>query len=162
MTTRARLLRVCIGALITLVLGPSLAIAASDSGTLTAGSVSAGNGCMLGSVPVPYNNVGFHSGGPGSYSPTGLTGGKTVVGILDFSASQLPICPRIPYVEVGGFSSNPSIGWLTSVTCNGVTKTGSSATYTYTTSSGVATWTWSASLFGFIAGHVYSCTIVHS
>jgi hypothetical protein len=64
-------------------------------------------------------------------------------------------------LEVSGFSSNPGQSWLSSVTCNGVTNSGSTAGFSY--SSGVATWEW-VRLFGLFSeiGLSVSCTIVHS
>ena len=128
--------------------------AATDVGTLTKGSAY---GC-----PAYF---GYHAVGPvGSYSPTGLTGGKTVFSILDnlfFGAS----CPGgvVALITVTSFSSDPGSAWLTSVTCNGVTKTGASASFSY--SGGAATWMWASSWFGFSSlanGTNVSCTIVHN
>jgi hypothetical protein len=104
---------------------------------------------------------GYHGLGPiGSYSPSGLTGGKTVYTVLD-------ICYSVATLNVDGFSSNPGSGWLTSITCNGITKTGSTAAYAwgiYGYRPQMAAWSWTTT-FGFSdlpAGTNVSCTIVHN
>lgn len=130
-----------------------VANAASDNGTLTKGQLS--SGC---------NRYYGFGGGYGSYSPTGLTGGKTVGSIADWVI--LPCSgtgAAYSYILVSGFSSSPGSAWLTSVTCNGVTKTGASASFSY--NSGSAVWTWGGLSFGFSSlsyGTNVSCTIVHS
>jgi len=130
-----------------------LALAASDTGTLLVGATS-GGAChqILSGFDSPLS--------VGSYSPTGLTGGKTVTVVVD---SLFPFggCSNFSGLNVSGFSSDPGKSWLTSITCNGVTDSGSSASYGY--SGGLASWTWST-LFGFTghSGTNYSCTIVHS
>lgn len=136
------------------VLGVSqLAIAAStDNGTLTVGI---GSGGVCGGFPLI--DVGYVAAlSIGSYSPTGLTGGKTVRVLLDYAS-----CSLISELNVGGFSSNPGKNWLVSVTCNGVTNSGSAASYFYT-AGGVAGWQWNQQ-FGFSgSGTTVSCTIVHN
>jgi hypothetical protein len=133
----------------------SLVLAATDNGTLTKGDVVFTVVC---GPPVPLL-AGY---GPswGSYSPTGLTGGKTVRGIYDTKGCA---GSATAVLEVQGFSSDPGTSWLTSVTCNGVTKLQSAASYTYT--SGTAKWSWSSSPFGFFAltnGTNVSCSITHT
>lgn len=118
-----------------------VASASSDGGTLY---VSSGSGGICGSSPVL--DVGYSSSGPmGSYSPTGLTGGKTLSSILDSLGTRCHISNSA--LAVSGFSSNPGQGWLSSIECGGITRSGSSATSTY--NSGTALWRW-GTLFGFL------------
>jgi hypothetical protein len=138
-----------------LSLAPVMVLAASDTGTLTVGSAEALPFCFYG-----YDTT------LGAYSPTELTGGETVYGILDVYMGSLNkmncLGGATSDIQVNGFTSNPGKSWLTSVTCNGNEKTGSSANYGY--SSGSAAWTWTNSAFGFIlkVGTNVSCTIVHN
>lgn len=135
-------------------IAPMLALAASDNGTITVGST----GCESSFTWI----WGYGSGGIGSYSPTGLTGGETVHAL--FTSVAGPSCTGTlnGHFQVTGFSSDPGQSWLTSVDCNGITKTGSTATYSY--SSGSAEWVWSATSWGFTSnvGSQLACTIVHS
>jgi mannan endo-1,4-beta-mannosidase len=63
-------------------------------------------------------------------------------------------------LSVSGFAASPGIGWLTSITTNGVTKTGASALYSY--SAGVANWQWLTVPFSLPALHASgTVTIVH-
>lgn len=136
-----------------------LAMASSDAGTLTVGAHSQ---CTV--LPSLETLYGYSSSGFGSYSPTGLTGGDTVVDIFDiFSTFGACAASAASLVAVSGFSSNPGSGWLTSVTCNGVLNNGSSATYSYVSSTGTASWSWTTA-FGLKAknGSNVSCTIVHT
>lgn len=131
-----------------------LALASSDTGTLLVGSIS--EPCAHG-IQVYY---GYASDWIGSYSPTGLTGGKTVSVIYDFEQ----ICPptaNLSRLSILGFSSNPGSTWLTSITCNGVTNDGTTAGFSY--DSGQATWIWGQK-FGLDTkgGSNVSCTIVHN
>ena len=134
-------------------LASQTATAASDSGTLTGGS----GGCG-------YSGY-FSFWGMGSYSPTGLTGGTTLTGIYDY-LDPFGSCSLGPgawsQMQVTGFSGNPGSGWLNSVTCNGVTKTGASSSFQY--ASGTAMWMW-GSIFNFITltgGGTTGCTINHN
>jgi hypothetical protein len=130
---------------------PLSGVAASDVGTLTVGSVSGGCGSANGYNPPT---------GLGSYSPVGLTGGTTVTALVEeWHTCFLP--PLITYFTVSGFSSNPGASWLTSVTCNGVTKV-PSASYTY--NSGSALWLWTNNPFWLVnkSGQNVSCTVVHN
>jgi hypothetical protein len=144
-----------VSALIALAVTPP-AIAASDNATLTIGRVTA----PLGGCPV-YKISGYvGSGGPGSYSPTGLTGGQAVAQLADHHCGGNALATTL---SVTGFSVDPGQLWLTSVTCNGVTKTAAAASFSY--SSGNARWTWSAASFGLLTppvGTNVSCTIVHN
>jgi hypothetical protein len=141
-------------ALTGLITASQLAIASSsDSGTLTIG-VGGGGSCGIG----PLIDSGYVPGiSKGSYSPTGLTGGKTVAGIIDYNG-----CATGSELDVTGFSSNPGASWLTSISCNGVTKDGSTAAFTYSGGEGI--WQWGSN-FGFAtlgSGTEVSCTIVHN
>jgi hypothetical protein len=141
--------------MLTLMAGAPAATAATDVGTLTKGSD--GSGCRF--------YYGFQTGFMGSHSPTGRTGGNTVHSI--YEVLNIPTgCSGglMAFVNVSAFFSNPGSGWLTSVTCNGVTKTGAAAT-SFSYANGHANWGWSASSFGFGSlanGTNVSCTIVHN
>lgn len=109
----------------------------------------------------------------GSYAPTGLTGGKTVHDLYDFavcsSVSQPPNCPysgittltQYGELDISGFTANPGIDWLTSVTVGSVTRTGATATYTY--AGGTAMWKWSGATgsLGLSGSGSKSVTIIH-
>lgn len=133
-----------------------LAKASSDSGTLTPATSTA--------IPCPpgfvghLTFVGFESGNWGTYSPTGLTGGSIVNAITDETTNCLGPA-NLSLLSITGFSSDPGSTWLSSVTCGGVQKVPSSASYSYT--SGTAVWTW-GSKFGLSNGAQVSCTMVHS
>ena len=142
--------------LISLIATSRLATAASDDGTLTVGEQ--GTTCGLGFVDAS----GYDPTYPiGSYSPTELTGGDTVAAIIDLKSIGCSLIST-SILSVSGFSSNPGSSWLTSITCNGVTNSGSAAS-SYSYSSGSAHWYWSQ-LFGLLAeiGSNVSCAIVHS
>lgn len=136
-----------------LIVAPALAIAASDNATLTVGYFYDG-GFICSGIPTTW--YGYESSFLGAYSPAGLTGGKTVVALIDESG-----CSYGAFLYISGFSSNPGPYWLTSVTCDGVTKSLVPAYFYYY--SGTAQWYW-PSLFGFSSklGSNLSCTIVHS
>lgn len=129
----------------------------SDAGTLTIGA-GAIIGCRPGNPLYGFLST-RSSGNFGSYSPIGLTGGKSIGVIVDVETG---ICSGSgSSFTVTGFSSDPGISWLTSITCNGVVNFGSGAKYVY--SSGDATWAW-GQLFG-LESHYQSnvsCTIVHN
>jgi hypothetical protein len=147
--------------LMSLAILPTIALAASDNATLQVGKANnSGAGgawvCVSG-----YNS----SISLGSYSPTGLTGGKTVTSLYDVDAGILGCTSHVgATLNVSGFSSDPGQAWVTSATCNAVAKTGASASFSY--SGGTATWNWgSGSSFNLISkasGTNVSCTIVHS
>jgi hypothetical protein len=113
-------------------------LTSTNNGTLTVGNIT----------PSCSNNVGvqfiygFASGLYGSYSPTSLTGGDSVVTIADNTPSAIPPhnCGYSAFSElsVSGFSSSPGSSWLSSITCNGVNKTGAGGAFFY--SSGTASW----------------------
>lgn len=142
--------------LISMIFASQLAIASSDSGTLTPGSLS--QECAPPFLP-HFVLVGYISSGFGTYSPTGLTGGKTVAEIVDETAVGCGTTQSI--FNVSGFSSDPGKSWLTSITCNGVKNLSSASSYGYSSSTGIASWAWSQK-FGLSNGAQVSCTIVHS
>lgn len=115
----------------------------NDAGTMTEGGISSG----------PINIIGFFHGtiNYGSYTPTALTGGKTLIDFVDADSNGT--------VEVSGFTSDPGAGWLLSATGRGVTKQASAAVYSY--SAGTATWEWTNSVFGFQTSGTTSCIITH-
>lgn len=53
-------------------------------------------------------------------------------------------------------ATDPTTSAFTSITVNGVTRTSSSATYSY--AAGIATWTWTAGAFGLVSGTLYAVT----
>lgn len=158
MSSSKLMCRVLLPVLIISATLPQLAVAASDAGTLLVGqSIVA---CTGGFIQYDGYDPGLSIG---AYSPTGLTGGKTVKDVADEATVACLPSIRVSFLVVGGFSSNPGSSWLTSVECNGVTNSASSANFTYFSSSGVAEWDWSQ-LFGLSSknGKNVSCTIVHS
>lgn len=146
-----------LASLATFGITPMMSFAASDNGTITVGNLAfpPGSPCISGYFP----------SSTGSYSPTGLTGGKTLSDLYDISTGSTCGFGSVDSViHVSGFSSNPGESWLTSVSCNGFTLTvGFSTSYSY--SSGIAAWGWSTSgglEFWHEVGDNLSCTIVHS
>lgn len=131
---------------------------ASDSGTL-GDAVHFIRSCDH-NPPLGDSVYGFGSGSFGSYTPTTLTGGEAVIGIFEYPTTDVCFASG-SWFEVNGFSEDPGQAWLTSITCNSIEKTGTSAGYSYV--SGIAFWSWS-SLFGLQAkvGSDVSCTIVHN
>jgi hypothetical protein len=130
-------------------------LTSSDNGTLTVGLTTV-SGCHA-SGNLTYGFVAAK--GTGSYSPTGLTGGRTVVAVYDIEAGGC--VPSISVVSISGFSSDPGSSWLSSTTCNGIQNIASGASYVY--GSGNASWEWTQ-LFGLQSknGSNVSCTIVHN
>jgi hypothetical protein len=156
MTCQCFIRRLLLPTVACLVLGPTIALAATENGVLTVGRSAL--------IIPPVINVclsGYSGGGfLGSYSPTGLSGGETIANIVDSGS-----CSGSEFSTVGiaGFSANPGQDWLTSITCNGVTKSGSSATYSF--SNQFATWVWTTSNFGLQSiaqGTNVTCTFVHN
>jgi len=133
---------------------PILVLASTDSATLQVGGTT---GTCLGGLFSA--NKGYDSGVFGSYSPNGLTGGKTVTAVNDTTCGAV----KTSHLVIGGFSTDPGQTWLTSVTCNSITKTSASGS-TYNFGSGSAEWSW-ASQFGFVSisnGTNVSCSITHN
>jgi hypothetical protein len=127
----------------------------TTAGTLKAGSVRVIDVCGNQGWTISGYSSGSHIG---SYSPTGLTGGETVVWLVDTTATTC--APSSAQLGVSGFTSNPGATWLTSITCNGIEKTGSTASFTYNGTT--ATWIWNNASFGFVLDDTYSCSIVYN
>ena len=131
---------------------PTTSFAATDHATLQIGRLNVGPCFRL---------TGYH--GPlsmGSYSPTGLTGGRNVGSLFEAVTCGTPNPSST--INVTGFSSNPGSAWLTSLTCNGITKSAAGATFQYLF--GTASWNFSGS-FGFQSlptGTSVSCEVVHN
>ena len=143
----------------------TFAFASSNTGTITVGSETVCNHALLGMEIVHgFNSDTSLTGTFGSYSPTGLTGGTSVVAIWDNVFSPVGTACGTPkgdnsLLAISGFSVDPGQDWLSSITCNDVENTGSGAE-SFTYSGGTAIWSWSQ-LFG-IGGSSVSCTISHS
>jgi hypothetical protein len=144
---RARRMSACLGAILMAV--AAVAHATTDTSTMTIGSVNTGFGVWTG-----FQCCG--TGSFGSMSPSTLTGGESYNRWYDVGSS-------LAYFTISGFTSNPGSSWLSSASCVGTSKTGATATYSY--SSGAATWSWTSS-FGFAAalhnGQNGSCSVTHS
>lgn len=137
------------------VLIPAVSLAASDVGTLLVGQ-------RFNTLPPRCitEDWGYAAGEFGSYSPTGLTGGRTVDAV--YGVGGCGGSDSTATLAVTGFTSNPGQAWLTSITCNGVALIGTAAA-SYFYSAGQATWNWGTP-FGLSSkvGSNVSCTIVHS
>ena len=111
----------------------------ADMSTLTVGFAL--SGCP--SACTSQYGYGFGSGGqyyvPGSMSPSVLSNGQPIVNLSTYT-NQVQDYVNI---TIGGFSSSPGKGWLVSVSVNGHTLQGGTASYTY--SAGRAYWTWTPS-----------------
>lgn len=122
------------------------------------GSLFSGNDIFLGTVG--NGSIGYALSGIGSLAPTVISGGLSLVSITDnyFVPSKVATQPtyQSSSIAVSGFTSDPGQGWLLSVSANSVTRTGASASYTY--SGGIATWRWT-SPFQFSNGVSYPITI---
>lgn len=156
MNTHASLRRVSVALLAASTVASQLAMAASDSATLLVGGGSAS--CPDG--PGISNIDGYVPGLPiGSYSPTGLTGGKTVAVVMDRTTNCIGMS-SIAVLEVSGFASSPGANWLSSITCNGVTNNATTSLFSYVAGTGY--WVWFQP-FGLLSkvGINVSCTIVH-
>ena len=146
----------------TIVSKPFQILSSTDNGTLTKSGTSVvcpASGMIQ--TAAGYNSI---AGSPffpvfGSYSPVTLTGGKTVKAIYDNNSAAMCLSAG-SIASFGGFSASPGASWLTSAKCNGVTRTGASATFSY--SAGIASWRWSGLLFGFNTSGTTACTIIHN
>jgi YD repeat-containing protein len=84
----------------------------------------------------------------GSMSPLTVSGALSYYQICQTTVSGT----SNSYLEISGFTANPGQGWLISLkVATAATKTGSSATYSY--SGGTATWLWTG-LIGIASGTV--------
>jgi len=129
---------------------PGAAGAATDNGTLDAGIHIIQNGCVPAQILVGY----LPGLSAGSYSPTALTGGKTITALYDYNCFNGMSWAQL---QVSGFSSDPGLNWLTSVTCNGVIRT----PYSYTYRGANVSWRFSPLGLSATAGPV-SCSITHN
>lgn len=151
--------------LVVITLLPTLALAATDDGTLSVGHKTN----KLEELNFCFSGYSSGSPGLGSYSPTGLTGDETIKEIEDANLVSAESCTMVlvesqtSILIVSGFSIDPGQAWVTSITCNGLEKTGASAA-NYSYSSGSATWSWSSdfSLIGKYSGTNVACAISHS
>jgi len=141
--------------LILTILPLSQAIASTDYGTLTVAKES-NYICIGGGSYIWYGFWG--DGWFGSYSPPGLSGGETVMEIRD-TVSTCRMSSTL--LEVAGFKSNPGANWLSSITCNDVEHTGSTADFSY--GGGIALWVWNngSFLLSNKTGENVSCAISH-
>ena len=118
-----------------------------DTATLTQGTYS--------SHIVGITERGFRAGQMGSMSPASTSSGVPYDALADSNISG-------PIFSVR--ASDPGAAWLISITVGGVTRTGASATYTYTPASfglpGTATWRWSTP-FGFTGSGTTAVSIAH-
>ena len=132
----------------------------TDNGTMTVGGTTFICPSGLPSAFRGYSSgVATPPGSIGSYTPTALTGGRTLRSFYDVALSNPQCPPKRGIVQVGGFAANPGSSWLVSAKCNGVTQTGASATFGY--ASGIATWSW-LTLFGFTSPGTLTCTVIHN
>jgi YD repeat-containing protein len=131
----------------------------SENLTMTSGVYNCGpNNC-------PYALGGYvrTSGLPslGSLGSTTIASNKTLANFYDRHSGGYGFSFVYAEVSVSGFGADPGVAWLVSASANGQTRTGASATYSY--SSGLATWRWSTA-FGFLNAGTASrtVTIVHN
>jgi hypothetical protein len=103
---------------------------------------------------------GFLNGHFGSMSPTTTDTNKPYQGLYDYRVCTIFGCNVDSSLSIGGWSSNPGQAWLNSVSALGVTKTGASASYSY--SGGVATWSWYGSGFNFAGYGTTLITMSHN
>jgi hypothetical protein len=132
---------------------PTNALAATDNATLKVGRLST-PGCG-GTI----HFSGYQNGNFGSYSPATLTGGETVADVYEGDCNLHPTKAEL---RITGFSVDPGQLWLTSITCNGVALSASSATYSY--GGGLAFWSWNTvwGLYALSVGTNVSCSITHN
>lgn len=143
-------------------LTPNALVATSALGVVTAGT---------GVVPVSFSLLaggGYDDGGDYAvglaledsyYGPFGTATPSSVLGQpVAACYDQQGVSPGV-VVSLSGFASAPPSSFFTSVTCNGVTLTSASATFYWEyNGSTVATWIWSATQFGLVAGNTYTVT----
>jgi len=147
-----------------MLLGPPIAL-----GTTVNGTLQIGRKAVLLTPPFPGITLtfsGYDSSAPsyGSYSPTGLGGGITVITLYELAVNGTSNSTTF---RITGFTSNPGVSYLLHLTCNGVTVAGGHATRTYDSSTGTVTYTWSSPdpLFGLSSlsvGTNVSCAVEHS
>jgi chitodextrinase len=127
----------------------------TDVGTMTIG--------RRGNNALQLNEDGFRSSPSpilGSYAPTALTGGKTLLAFFEW-VDYWPGNPQYTRISVSGFSSDPGQSWLISAAAGVSIVYGSQASATYSYFGGVATWDWPIALFLGGTGTMTQATIVH-
>jgi hypothetical protein len=117
-----------------------------DSFTMVAGAGLNGKGAV--------SEIGFASGAFGSLTPTTLGDGKLLLSLWDLTSDSVRTF-RV------GTTSDPGQAYLASLTANGQTLLGASATYTWVAASAYGQWTWTVSS-QFVAGTTYPIMIIRS
>lgn len=105
---------------------------------------------------------GYRNSRPlGSYLPTGVGGGKTLVELYDQTSGGCKLVTGST-LSVSGFSLDPGRRWLSSILCNGVELSESAASQFYF-SGDTATWEWTQQ-FGlqWRVGTTVRCTVSHA
>jgi len=113
------------------------------------------------SIPT-YWMTGFQRNTLGAMNPTVTSNNKTYEFLTDLQyCANLPGhgCYTTGSFSVSGSTSDPGKGWLKSISANGRTKTGASASYYY--SNGQSTWLWTDS-FGFTGSGTTPVQISHN
>ena len=122
---------------------------AAVMGQIVAGTVTNSTGIFTGFDDSP-NGYGI-----GSWSVTSGTipNGGSIQTLYDaLIGSKAPSTAGV-VLSITDLSADPGQDWFTTVVSNGVSLSASAATYSY--SSGVATWNWSSTSFGFSSGTTY-------
>ena len=147
-----------------------------DAGTMGVAVINQSPSSVQGRSFVGFALAG--AGAPaamGSYAPAPLLGGKSLAAFYETISCTISGAPPQPIycvpanlalpgtmvtVAVNGFTADPGAAWLTSVAAIGKTRTGATATYSF--SAGTATWRWAGppNLFWFGLGST-TTTIVH-
>lgn len=111
---------------------------------LTAATIPSGGGAG-------YNDgsAGTVGSAAGSLSPASI-GRATIAEVGSFSGA-----PNQDIIWIKGFTSDPGINWLVSITINSASHTGSSATYTYDATHGIGKWAWTDT-WGVVTGNTYN------
>ncbi|MBS0378253.1 MAG: hypothetical protein JSS29_07195 [Proteobacteria bacterium] len=105
----------------------------------------------VGGVYLGPTGAGYWSGRFGSASPGVTSNGYSYQYIVDNGSYTRMGVGVPPSSQLAiKFPSNPGQAWLSSVTANGVTTAGSSATYSY--SAGVAIWNWTTTSWNISSG----------
>lgn len=107
-----------------------------DTGTLTVSRSL--ESCSGGEHGYLY---GLDRGAFGSYSPSSLTGGYTVHGLVDVVNVVGTCLNTAATLVVAGFSHNPGSRWLISITCNGAERDQTNV-LSYSYRNGLASWSW--------------------
>lgn len=117
---------------------------APESGRITAGQN--GTGGAYGYVKSSYGSI---TGWPGTGGL--LSDVREITALRDTNPTTVG---GDGLLRIAGFSSDPGIGYFSSITANSLTKLSADASYSY--SSGVAIWQWIGSPFNFLAGNTYN------